>query len=99
MTPEEARGYIDGLSFDSKQDVWGEFPNRYDHWDAFEAFATIAGLRYEYAVQVRDERWRTLGDAWTSEPEARARYSATPGKNTGRVRIVRRLVSDPEVVE
>lgn len=52
MTPEEARGYIDGLSFGSKQDVWGEFPNRYDHWDAFEAFETIANLRTEYAVQV-----------------------------------------------
>lgn len=55
MTPEEARGYIDGLSFDSKKDVWGEFPNRYDHWDAFEAFATIAGLRYEYLVAVGPE--------------------------------------------
>ena len=53
MTPEEASGYIDGLSFGSKQDVWGEFPNRYDHWDAFEAFETIANLRYEYAAQIR----------------------------------------------
>ena len=55
MTPEDARGYIDGLSFGSKQDVWGEFPHRYDHWDAFEAFATVAGLRFEYAVQVTED--------------------------------------------
>lgn len=59
----------------------------------------VAGLRYEYAVQVKDEEWRTLANAWTSREEAKARYDATPGKRTGRVRIVRRLASDVEVVE
>lgn len=59
----------------------------------------IASMHYEYAVQVLDEQWRTLSDAWTSEEAARSRYNATPGKNTGRVRIVRRLAADPEVVE
>ena len=58
-----------------------------------------ANMHYEYAVQVLDEQWRTLGDAWTSKQAARDRFNATPGKNTGRVRIVRRLATDPEVVE
>lgn len=95
MTPEEAQkllACIDG----TEATVLAELM---DWKEVAQALETIAGLRYEYAVQVRDERWRTLGDAWTSEPEARSRYSATPGKNTGRVRIVRRLVSEPEVAE
>lgn len=61
----------------------------------------VANLRYEYAVQVEDVDggWRTLGDAWTSRQVARDRYEATPGKKTGRVRIVRHLATTPEVVE
>lgn len=109
MTPEEARGYIDGLSFDSKQDVWGEFPNRYDHWDAFEAFATIAGLRYEYAVQVKRGYWRydSLFGGWTTRPE-HAKWLLDLDEVEGaaefwgkryETRVMRRLVSEPEVAE
>lgn len=113
MTPEEARGYIDGLSFGSKLDVWVEFPNRYDHWDAFDAFATVAGLRYEYAVQVP----HPLG-VWSYIIIDRETYehSITPhphwadwennlddakcvAESLERARVVRRLVSEPEVAE
>lgn len=96
MTPEDARGYTDGLSFGSKQDVWGEFPNRYDHWDAFEAFATIAGLRYEYAVQVFEEGWwRTLGLRGTYK-QAVALANLWRGDTC---RVARRLATDWEVAE
>ena len=60
--------------------------------------ATIAKMTWEYAVQVEDVDggWRTLNDGWLSEKEARARRDGVPGN---RARIVRRLVSDVEVVE
>lgn len=60
--------------------------------------ATIADMDWEYAVQVEDVDggWRTLNDGWLSEQQARARRDGIPGK---RARIVRRLVSEPEVVE
>ena len=114
MIPEDARGYIDGLSFGSKQDVWGEFPNRYDHWDAFEAFATIAGLRYEYAVQVvwgKNVTYAYKDDTGKGQFGPLAVWSWTRGDAAEFVaglkdftphttaRVVRRLVSDPEVVE
>lgn len=99
MTPEEARAVIDGIDYDSERDMCGAFQDRYAPYTVYDMAETVANLHYEYAVQVLDEQWRTLSDAWTSEEAARSRYDATPGKKTGRVRIVRRLVSDPEVVE
>jgi|GEM_PF-5273818 len=114
MTPEDARGYTDGLSFHSKQDVWGEFPNRYDHWDAFEAFETIANLRYEYAVQVEmsDGEWHFTDDEfypfgtpeprhaeWQTKTGAEELYASfVEDDGPKHIRIVRRLVSAPEVV-
>ena len=113
MTPEEARGYIDGLSSDSKQDVWGEFPSRYDHWDAFEAFATIAGLRYEYAVQGPGGRWVRETDegklALAISPMRALRHyhpriieqlaEVASAQFNGECRVVRRLATDWEVAE
>ena len=112
MTPEEARELLEAATpgpwrafmATSGQVIVdsGEIDNAGDAPLAAAAPALaelVANLHYEYAVQVLDEQWRTLCDAWTSEEAARSRYDATPGKHTGRVRIVRRLVSDPEVVE
>ena len=111
MTPQEARGYIDGLDFCSKQDVWGEFPSRYDHWDAFEAFATIAGLRYEYAVVclVEGDVWRYARGGvlitpleheatWHPTREEAEAYAERRRSTAKETRVVPRLVSDVEVV-
>ena len=112
MTPEEARGYIDGLSFGSKQDVWGEFPHRYDHWDAFEAFETIANLRTEYAVVclVEGDVWRYARGGvlitpleheakWFPSREEAEGYAERRRSTAKETRVVPRLVSEPEVAE
>ena len=59
----------------------------------------VAGLRYEYAAQVDHTRsdgttW-TKSSPWANTPEEAAAYS----KQRKPDRIVRRLVSDPEVAE
>lgn len=104
MIPEDARGYIDGLSFHSKQDVWGDFPHRYDHWDAFEAFETVANLRYEYAVQLNDHQDRGA-DWWYWKDNMRTQWFTDYEEAVNvaesipeRARVVRRLVGDVEVV-
>lgn len=115
MTPEQAQELLRGdFASDAHQTNVGNLeagmistgtyiygtPGDFALTEAAPALAElVASMHYEYAVQVKDEQWRTLGDAWTSKQVARDRYNATPGKNTGRVRIVRRLVSEPEVVE
>ena len=111
MIPEDARGYTDGLSFHSKQDVWGEFPNRYDHWDAFEAFETIANLRYEYAVVclVEGDVWRYARGGvlitpleyearWFPTREEAEAYAERRRSTAKETRVVSRVVSEPEVV-
>lgn len=62
-----------------------------------DALGTIADMRYEYAVQVeRDGGWVVSEDSsWGSYSVAVVRY----GRTEEPARIVRRLVSDPEVAE
>ena len=110
MTPEEARGLLEAATpgpwrafmatsgqviVDSgKLDNAGDVPLA----TAAPALAeTVAGLRYEYAVQVeRDGVWVVSEDSsWGSYSVAVVRY----GRTEEPARIVRRLVSEPEVVE
>lgn len=98
MTPEEARAVIDGIDYDSERDMCGAFQDRYAPYTVYDMAETIAGLRYEYAAQVRvepDGKWHTV-TRWQPDPRPvlpKGR-ELEPGE-----RIVRRLVSDPEVVE
>ena len=59
-TPKEASSTIKGLER-NQHDIWGEFHNRYDDWDAFDAFLTIAKMRWEYIVQEDFGYWRDVG--------------------------------------
>ena len=97
ITPKEASSTIKGLDRTSKQDVWGKFPDRYDDSDAFDAFLTIANMRWEYIVQEDFGYWRDIGFPFDDLAEAQAflelEWEDAP------MRIVRRLVSDVEVVE
>ena len=94
MTPEQARELLAQAEGTDAAVLQAHM----DWKDVAEALETIANLRYEYAMQVEDVDggWRTLNDGWLSEQEARARRDGIPGT---RARIVRRLVSDVEVVE
>ena len=76
--------------------MWGEFPDRYDPYTVYELAETVAGLRYEYAVQVkRDGDWVVEKDSyWGAYSVAAVRF----GRTEEPARIVRRLVGDPEVV-
>ena len=86
-TPKEASSTIKGLER-NQHDIWGEFHNRYDDWDAFDAFLTIAKMRWEYIVQEDFGYWRDVGFPFL-EME----------REDAPMRIVRRLVSAEEVVE
>ena len=96
-TPKEAHAHIKGLDRASKQDVCGTFSDRYDDSDAFDAFLTIANMRWEYIVQEYFEYWRDIGFPFDDLAEAQdfldLEWEDAP------MRIVRRLVSDVEVVE
>lgn len=96
-TPKEARDHIKGLDRTSKQDVWGTFPDRYDDWDAFDAFLTIAKMRWEYIVQEDVGYWRAIGTPFDDLAEAQAFLEMK--REDAPMRIVRRLVSAEEVVE
>ena len=96
-TPKEASSTIKGLDRASKQDVWGTFPDRYDDSDAFDAFLTIAKLRWEYIVQEDVGYWRVLGTPFDDLEEAQGFLEMK--REDAPMRIVRRLVSDVEVVE
>lgn len=96
-TPKEAHSHIKGLDRESKQDVWGEFHNRYDDWDAFDAFLTIANMRWEYIVQEDVGYWRVLGTPFDGLAEAQDFLEME--REDAPMRIVRRLVSTEEVVE
>lgn len=104
MTPEEAQWLLDKCH---QPDV--DLPHVMDGKDTADAVETIAGLSWEYAVQIDyptgarlyvrpgictkypDRAW------WTSKPsEAHAVAVKTREKNTHPVRLVRRLVSNPE---
>lgn len=96
-TPKEAHAHIKGLDRTSKQDVWGTFPDRYDDWDAFDAFLTIANMRWEYIVQEDVGYWRVLGTPFDDLAEAQDFLEME--REDAPMRIVRRLVSDVEAVE
>lgn len=95
--PRGARSHIEGLDRTSKQDVWGTFPDRYDDSDAFDAFLTIANMRWEYIVQEDFGYWRDVGFPFDDLAEAQDFLEME--REDAPVRIVRRLVSDVEVVE
>lgn len=96
-TPKEAHSHIKGLDRTDQMDVWGTFPDRYDDSDAFDAFLTIAKMRWEYIVQEDAGYWRVLGTPFDDLEEAQAFLEMK--REDAPMRIVRRLVSTEEVVE
>lgn len=109
MTPEEARTLLDRLKHAGNVDdpVYAEVDEA-----IITMLETIAGMTYEYGVQIDyptgarlyvrpgictkypDRAW------WTSKPSgAHAVAVKTREKNTHPVRLVRRLVSQPEEVQ
>ena len=62
---------------------------------------TIAGMRYEYAVEMMDDgEWKDIWDLWSTEKEARKEYaSLAHADSIGDYRLVSRLVGPVEVVE
>ena len=101
VTPEQAREALEW---------WGR--GVFDHGAAEQALRTLASMHYEYAVQLEDTTGETRFAMsmynvtrnpeeawWTPTPNAPLanhwRFSQTGLK----VRIVRRLMADPEVVE
>lgn len=95
-TPKEAHAHIKGLER-NQHDIWGEFHNRYDDWDAFDAFLTISKMRWEYIVQEDFGYWRDVGFPFDDLEEAQAFLEME--REDAPMRIVRRLVSTEEVVE
>lgn len=55
LTPEEAASIIAGIDPSSKYAIWSDMSGRYDHSDMYDACATIAALRYEYAAHFRKD--------------------------------------------
>ena len=111
MTPEEAKNLIDGIDPRNEYHMWADFQRRYDPHTVYDALETIAGLRYEYAVQVTDKdgsvlyakSYRTLsGDIeeawWQDEPNEKLAEKWWSKIPACRVRILRRLVADEEVM-
>lgn len=109
MTPEQARKIKDGIDFFDQHQMWAEFPKRYDPYAVYDLAEIVAGLRYEYAVQVEytdgeAEYARSfltatpsIRDAWwTDEPNEglAAKWQENALCNA---RIVRRLAGEPEV--
>ena len=110
--PDEAAGFIKGLDRTNQAHVWRDLPGRYDEGDAFDAFATIAGMRYEYAVLclVEGDVWRYASAGmlitsldrkatWLPTLEKAQEYAERRRRSAKATRIVRRLVSAPEVIE
>lgn len=93
MTPDEAQDLLDKIKGTDAAALQAHM----DWKDVSVALTTIAEMRYEYAVQVvRDGVWVMDGDSyWGSYSVALVRY----GRAEGPARIVRRLMSDVEVVE
>lgn len=119
MTQEMARELIDGIDFYDKHQMWGAFPDRYDPYTVYELAELVAGLKYQYAAQVRRgtaSPWlyvlqnghfskRGSTSVWCKKQHGceNAIRSALKRKDVGadtvEFRIVRRLVSEPEVAE
>ena len=62
---------------------------------------TIAGMRWEYAVETMAEgRWEDIWNLWSTEKEAREEYAdLIHDDEDGDYRLVRRLVGPVEVAE
>ena len=100
MTPEEARTLLDRLKHAGNVDdpVYAEAADT-----IIPMLETIANMHYEYAVQVRWDSgdkhrqittWHQVTE-WSTAPNP-----FRPVKRLGREeRIIRRLVSQPEVME
>ena len=63
---------------------------------------TIAGMRWEYAVEMMEEEWEVVGlygpdEPWGSEADARGAMKAW--RSPRPIRLVRRLVGPVEVTE
>lgn len=86
MTPEQAQEALE---------KWES--GVFDYRTVKQALRTIASMHYEYAVQGRFTKkleWGSFQDAEKELAEVRGAWWSS-----GSYRIVRRLVSDPEVVE
>ena len=94
MTPEEARTLLDRLKHNGNVDD----PVYVEAADAIiPMLETIANMHYEYAVQVRIQEnghWHQVTE-WNADPNP---YKIGYGPRNNE-RIVRRLVSQPEVME
>ena len=93
MTPEEARTLLDRLKHAGNVDdpVYAEAADA-----IIPMLETIAGMRWEYAVQARhpNGQWHQVTE-WNPDPNP-YKPGHTPRNNE---RIVRRLVSQREVME
>ena len=114
MTPEDAKSWLEASEDGFEPDLE----------TVCDALATVAGLRYEYAVQGlfeywgEPDKWRFLdywegewehehhaikAEWWDSAEDALAWYARHEHEPNcvprERIRVVRRLVSEPEVVE
>lgn len=80
VTPQEAQGLIHGLDRTNDADVWGELHKRGDMTDFFDAVATVASLRVEWAicrlVYQGGKHLKPLYDYWSSETEDWCYFSA-----------------------
>lgn len=97
MTPEKAQALIDGIDYGNKRDMWGTFLDRYDPYTVYELAELVAGLRYEYAVAGVDADEKTIPPK-TWLPNRYEANIAAMCVNTVETRVMRRLVSEPEVV-
>ena len=102
MTPDTERDYFDQIG------DCAAFPD-----ELIDALSTVAGLRYEYAVQVNDREWVRENDeghfVLTGDPMRALRLyhpviAASIAKGASaqfscECRVVRRLVFTSEVVE
>lgn len=109
MTPEEARGLLAHVEGTDAAVLMAHM----DWKDVAEALETIANLRYEYAVQISDCEWVRENDegqfVLTFDPMSALRHchpriaakiaEAASAQFGCECRVVRRLVSDVEVVE
>ena len=93
MTPEEARTLLDRLKHAGNVDdpVYAEVDGA-----IIPMLETIAGMTYEYAVQARhpNGQWHQVTE-WNADPNP---YKIGYGPRNNE-RIVRLLVSQPEVME
>lgn len=110
MTPEQARKIVasaEKYADDDKRAVLAEI---IDAGELVDALLTVASMYFMYAVQIEDVTGKTkfatsahgatsdIRDAWwTSAPNTALADHWRENTNANDVRIVRRLMADPEV--